>query len=64
MNIFKSISIFSTRSTHIEIIFVIKVRRLRPKTNAFIIFFNVSALLYDPHTYLKGLENHINYNNE
>lgn len=26
--------------------------------------FNVSALLHDPHTHLKGLENHINYNIE
>lgn len=29
-----------------------------------LIFFNVSALLHDPHTHLKGLENHINHNNE
>lgn len=61
MNIFKCI--LSTRSTHIEIFFKIKVRRLRPKTNAFN-FFNVSALLHDPHIHLKSLENNINYNIE
>lgn len=47
-----------------EIIFLIKVRGLRPKTNDFNFFFNVSALLHDPHTHLKGLENHINHNIE